>query len=182
MVGRLLSFCEGLSSGAMLVLGRVHVYDIHDVQIPHEYPLSLCWISDMGVVRQLDLKALQQLPNGTHAEALSLCTMLFDCGIHLNHVDVAWLQLWMFSLRLCCWNAVVLLWYLGYMPDFFHGSSSINVFFRHFTKAKVNGQTALFYAAFQVRVKQMRGSQWAVICRDAVEGFTVPCCISGRWF
>ena len=50
--------------------------------------------------------------------------------------------------------------------------------FRHSTKAKVNGQTALCYAARQVRVKQMRGSQWAVVIRrDAVEGFTVPCCI-----
>ena len=47
--------------------------------------------------------------------------------------------------------------------------------FRHSTEAKVNGQTALFYAALKVRVKQMRGSQWAVIRRDAVEGFTVPC-------
>ena len=85
---------------------------------------SVTWGSSVNL-----MKALQQLPNGTHAEALSLCTMLFDCGIDLNHVDVAWLQLWMFSLRPCCWNAVVLLWYLGYIPDFFHGSSSINVFF-----------------------------------------------------
>ena len=65
--------------------------------------------------------------------------------------------------------------------------------FRHAIKAKVNGQTALFYAALQVtpeaphrtvrqvRVKQMRCSQWAVLVRrDAVEGFTVPCCVSGR--
>ena len=129
MVGRLLSFWEGQFSGAFFVLGRVH-YNIHDVQIPHEYPLSLCWISDMGVVRQLDESAPKKLPNGTHAEALALCTMLLDSGIiPLNHVDVAWLQLWMFSLRLCCWNAAVSLWYLGYLLHFFHGSSSINVFF-----------------------------------------------------
>ena len=31
-------------------------------------------------------------------------------GIPLNHADVAWLQLWMFCLRLCCWNSAVLLW------------------------------------------------------------------------
>ena len=75
------------------------------------------------------MKALQKLPNGTHAEALALCTMLLDSGIPINHVDVAWLQLRMFSLRLCCWNAAVLLWYLGYLLYFFHGSFSINVFF-----------------------------------------------------
>ena len=52
--------------------------------------------------------------------------------------------------------------------------------FRHAIKSKVNGHTALFYAAFKVRVKQMRCSQWAVLVRrDAVEGFTVPCCVSG---
>ena len=89
MVGRLLSVWEGLFSRAMLVLGRVHVYNIHDVQIPHEYPLSLCWISDMEVVRQLDESA-PKLPNGIHTEALALCTMLLDSGIiPLNHVDDA---------------------------------------------------------------------------------------------
>ena len=100
----------------------------------------------------------------------------------------------MFSLRLCCWNSAVL-WYLGYLLYFFHGSSSIDSFFmlfRYAIKAKVNDQTALFYAALevtpeaphrtvrQVRVKQMRCSQWAVLVRrDAVEGFAVPCCVSG---
>ena len=42
---------------------------------------------------------------------------------------------------------------------FFHGSFSIDVFFDSPLKlrlAKVNGQTALFYAALQVRVKQIR--------------------------
>ena len=126
MVGRLLSFWEGQFSGAIFVLGRVH-YNIHDAQIPHEWPVGLCaesvtWGSSVHL-----MKALQ---NGTHAEALALCAMLLDSGIiPLNHADVAWLQLWMFSLRLCCWNAAVSLWYLGYLLHFFHGSSSINVFF-----------------------------------------------------
>ena len=119
------------------------------------------------------MKALQKLPHWTHAEALALCTMLLDSGIiDLNHVDVAWLQLWMFSLRLCCWNAAVLLWYLGYLLYLFHGTFSINVFFDILLKAKVNGQTALCYAARQVRVKQMRCSQWAVVVHQL--GNSVP--------
>ena len=177
MVGRLLSVWEGLFSRAMLVLGRVHVYNIHDVQIPHEYPLSLWWISDMEVVRQLDESA-PKLPNGIHTEALALCTMLLDSGIiPLNHVDVAWLQLWMFSLRLCCWNAAVLLWYLGYLLYLFHGRFSINVFF-DILLTKVNGQTALCYAARQVRVKQMRGSQWAVVVHRV---YGIICIILRQW-
>ena len=70
------------------------------------------------------------------------------------------------------------MWYLGYLLYFFHGSFS-NVFFDSRLKlrlAKVNGQTALFYAALQVRVKQMRDSQWAVVVRrDVVEGFMFTC-------
>ena len=98
MVGRLLSVWEGLFSRAMLVLGRVHVYNIHDVQIPHEYPLSLWWISDLEVVRQLDESA-PKLPNGIHTEALALCTMLLDSGIIvLNYVDVA-TSTWFSSMR-----------------------------------------------------------------------------------
>ena len=34
----------------------------------------------------------------------------------------------------------------------------------------MNGQTAVFYAALQVRVKQIPGSQWAVVRWDVVEG------------
>jgi len=34
------------------------------------------------------MKALQKLPNGIHAEALALCTMLLDSGIPVNHADV----------------------------------------------------------------------------------------------
>ena len=71
---------------------------------------STCMMSKF----RIDLmKPLQKLPNGIHAEALALCTMLLDSGVPLNHADVAWLQLCMFSLRLCCWNSAVLLWYLG---------------------------------------------------------------------
>ena len=33
--------------------------------------------------------ALLKLPNGIHAEALALCTMLLEHGIPLNHADVA---------------------------------------------------------------------------------------------
>ena len=72
------------------------------------------------------------------------------------------------------------------------GSASTSFSTFYCTKAKVNGQTALChsavwpflcYAARQVRVKQMRCSQWAVVVRrDAVKGFTVPCCTSGRSF
>ena len=87
---------------------------------------STCMMSKF----RIDLmKPLQKLPNGIHAEALALCTMLLDGGVPLNHADVAWLQLCMFSLRLCCWNSAVLLWYLGQLLHFFHGSSSINSFF-----------------------------------------------------
>ena len=121
------------------------------------------------------MKPLQKLPNGIDAEALALCTMLLDGGVSSNHADVAWPQLWMLCLRLCCWNAAVL-WYLGYLLYFFHGSFS-DVFCDSRLKlrlAKVNGQTALFYAALQVRVKQIRDSQWAVVVRrDVVWGVHV---------
>jgi len=92
----------------------------------------MCIVSTMSKFRtssSIDLmKALQKLPNWIHAEALALCTMLLDRGIDLNHADVAWLQLWMFSSRLFCWNSAAVLWYLGYLLYFFHGSFSINVF------------------------------------------------------
>ena len=66
----------------------------------------------------------------------------------------------MFSLRLCWSNAAVLLWYLAYLLQFQH----LNLF-RHSAdsrgcgksscKAKVHGQTALFYAVREVRVEQI---------------------------
>ena len=157
MVGRLLSFCEGLFSGAMLVLGRVHVYDIHDVQIPHEYPLSLCWISDMGVVRQLDESAPTIIAKRDPCRgavvvynAVWLWHRFKPCRCCLTAaLDVLFETL----LLECCRIIVVFGLYTWLFPWQFQHQR----LFRHFTKAKVKGQTALFYAAFQVRVKQMRG-------------------------
>ena len=45
---------------------------------------SVTWESSIDL-----MKALRKLPNGIHAEALALCTMLLDGGIPLNHADVA---------------------------------------------------------------------------------------------
>ena len=79
-------------------------------------------------------------------------------------------------LEFCCRIVVFRLPALLFPWQFQHQRLS-----RNSTKAKVNGQTALFYAANKVRVKQIRGLLRAgVVRRDAVEGFTVPCCISGR--
>ena len=157
--------------------------DIHDVQIPHEYPLSLCWIGDMGVVRQLDESAPKIAKRDpcrgacvVH-DAVWLWHPFKPCGCCLTAALDDLFQ----TLLLECCRIIVVLFGL-YTCLLFPWQFQHQRLFRHSTKAKVKGQTALFYAAFQVRVKQMRGSQWAVIRRDAVEGFTVPCCISGRWF
>ena len=156
MVGRLLSFWEGLFSWAMLVLGRVHVYNIHDVQIPHEYPLPLCWISDMGVVRQLDESAPKIAKRdpcrgaGVVYNAVWLWHPFKPCRCCLT----AALDFLFETLLLECCRIIVL---FGSPALPFPWQFQHQRFFRHSTKAKVNGQTALFYAAVQVRAKQMRG-------------------------
>ena len=120
---------------------------------------SVTWGSSVNL-----MKALQKLPNGTHAEALALCTMLLDSGIiPLNHVDVcltAALDVLFETLLLECCRIIVV---FGIPALPFPWQVQHQRLFRHSTKAKVNGQTALFYAALKVRVKQMRGSQWAVV-------------------
>ena len=169
MVGRLFSFGEGLFSGAMFVLGRVHdmyilymiLYNvIADVMMSSG---SLCWImiiSDMGVVHGLDESAPKIAKRDrcrgacTMHDALGWWRPFKPCRCCLTAaLDVLFETL---LLECCCivvFGLPALLFPWQFQQRLFRQSTKARL-------AKVNGQTALFYAALQVRVKQIRDSQW----------------------